>query len=196
MWFTDWATRIAFGLISLMLALLALSLIVYAGWHVLEALADSAGAAGPSLLDAVGYTIIAVAVFDVAKYLFEEETIRGRELRHAGEARRSLTKFVSTISIAVFLEAIVALFEAGKTSMPDMLYPTILVFAGVALIVGLGVYIRLSADAERILGGARGEALDEADYEEAREDGPPAHAVGDEARSVGTGARRGPERAR
>jgi hypothetical protein len=192
MWFTDWATRIAFGLISLMLALLALSLIVYAGWHVLEALADATGKAGPSLLDAVGYTIIAVAVFDVAKYLFEEETIRGRELRHAGEARRSLTKFVSTITIAVFLEAIVALFEAGKTSMPDMLYPTILVFAGVSLIVGLGVYIRLSADAERILGGARGEALDEADYEEARDDGPPLHAAGDQARSVGT--RPGPAR--
>ena len=94
--------------------------------------------------------VIAVAVFEVAKFIFEEEVIEPSEKGHAGEARRSMTKFVSTISIAVFLEALVSIFETSKAHrMDQMLYPTLLLFAGVALIVGLGAYQRLSASAER-----------------------------------------------
>src|SRR3712207_1438312 len=93
--------------------------------------------------------VIAVAVFEVAKYILEEETIDPTEMRHAGEARRSITKFVSTIIIAVFLEALVAIFQASKgEDMSMMLYPTILLFAAVSLIVGLGLYQRLSIAGE------------------------------------------------
>ena len=60
--------------------------------------------AGDALLTAIGYVVIAMAVFDLAKYFVEEEVIRAREMRNPGEARRSLTKFISTISIAVFIE--------------------------------------------------------------------------------------------
>ena len=63
-----------------------------------------------------------VAVFDVGKYLLEEEAIRAREMRRAAEARRSMTKFVSTIVIAVLLEALVAVFEAGMESAKDPKY--------------------------------------------------------------------------
>ncbi len=80
---------------------------------------------GSTLLEAVGYTIISIAVFDVAEYLFEEETVRSSEMRHAGEARRSMTKFISTIAIAVFLKALVSVFEASKEDVRLMLYPTL-----------------------------------------------------------------------
>lgn len=101
------------------------------------------------MLDGVGYTIIAIAVFDVGKYLIEEEAIRAREMRQAGEARRSMTKFITTISIAIFLEALVTVFDAGKQDPRLMLCPTFLLLAGVALIVGLGIYQNLSARVER-----------------------------------------------
>ena len=81
------------------------------------------------MLEAVGYTVIAIAVFDVGKYLIEEEAIRGGEMRRAGEARRSMTKFMSTIAIAVFLESLVAVFAASKTEVSDMIYPTFLLLA-------------------------------------------------------------------
>ena len=60
-----------------------------------------------------------------------------------------MTKFISTIAIAVFLESLVAVFEASKADMALMLYPTLLLLAGVALIVGLGAYQRLSVAAEK-----------------------------------------------
>lgn len=144
----DIVTRAAFGVASIVLMLLACALIVYAGSGVWESFRVPDRDIGQTALEAVGYTVIAIAVFDVGKYLLEEEAIRGREMRNAGEARRSLTKFISTIIIAVLLEALVTVFEAGKDDPRLMIYPTLLLLSGVALIVGLGVYQRLSVSAE------------------------------------------------
>jgi uncharacterized membrane protein YczE len=154
----DLVTRAAFGLASIALMLLALALLIYAGVQVIEAFRRPDIDVGPTLLDAIGYTVIAIAVFDVGKYILEEEAIRAREMRHPGEARRSMTKFISTIAIAVFLESLVAVFEASKTDVRTMIYPTLLLFAGVALMVGLGVYQRLSAAVEKDVKGSQGEA--------------------------------------
>lgn len=144
----DILARAVFGLAGAALMLLALALVFVAGWQVAQAEWPPGGETGRVLLDAVGYTIIAIAVFDVGKYLIEEEAIRGREMRQAGEARQSMTKFITTIAIAVFLEALVTVFDTGKQRPEAMLYPTLLLLAGVALVVGLGVYQRLSAKVE------------------------------------------------
>lgn len=148
--FFDLVMRGFFGLAGVALMLLALAMIVYAGFRISSVYFPSSDATlGSRLLEAVGYTIIAIAVFDVGKYLIEEEAIRAREMRQAGEARRSMTKFISTIAIAVFLESLVAVFEASKEDMALMLYPTLLLLSGVALVVGLGAYQRLSVAAEK-----------------------------------------------
>jgi hypothetical protein len=89
-----------------------------------------------------------MAVFDVAKYFIEEEVIRGRELREAAEARRSLTKFVSTIAIAVFIEGLVIVFQASKEDLSSMIYPTALLLTATLIVVGLGAFQRLSAEVE------------------------------------------------
>jgi hypothetical protein len=99
-------------------------------------------------LGSIGYLVISVAVFDVAKYFVEEEVIRGRELRIASEARRSLTKFVSTISIAVFIEGLVLVFRASKDSQQNSFYPVLVLLTGVLIIIGLGIYQWLSVKVE------------------------------------------------
>jgi hypothetical protein len=144
----DRVTRIAFAVASAFLMLLAFGLIAYAAYEVARDLVTYSADIGTTLLEAVGYTVIAIAVFDVGKYLLEEEAIRAREMRRAAEARRSLTKFISTIAIAVFLEGLVAVFEAGKKDVPTMIYPTLLLLTGVLLVVGLGIYQKLSASVE------------------------------------------------
>lgn len=144
-------TRLAFALAAIFLMLLAVALIGVSIHQIIGSYFDKVETFSKALLDAVGYAIIAIAVFDVGKYLLEEEAIRAREMRRAAEARRSMTKFISTITIAVFLEALVAVFEAGKQDVKLMLYPTLLLLSGVAIIVGLGTYQRLSATVERDL---------------------------------------------
>ena len=104
------------------------------------------------MLDVLGYVIVAIAVFDVAKYIFEDEVRRGNEKRSAAEARRSLTKFLSTIVIALFLEALVVVFKTARADVSQLIYPTALLIASVLVLVGLGAFQRFSATVEEKVG--------------------------------------------
>src|SRR4051812_14553845 len=142
-------SRIAFGAASLVLIALSLALVINGALTVIAGLSSSWADASDALLSAIGYVVISIAVFDVAKYFIEEEVIRGREMRLTSEARRSLTKFISTIVIAVFIEALVMVFREGSKDIAMVLYPAAILFMGILTILGLGVYQRLSADVER-----------------------------------------------
>lgn len=156
----DYLSRIAFAIISVALVALAAGLTLFGVYQVVVAVTSPADQIGRLLLGAVDELVIAVAIFDVAKYLLEEEVIRGREMRQASEARRSLTKFISTITIAVFLAGLVSVFEVAQKDVSLMIYPTFLLLTGVALIVGLGIFQRLNASVEQ-------EIDDDEDEEEA-----------------------------
>ena len=144
----EWLSRLAFASASLILMGMSIALVIYGAVEVALVGLNSWKDAGGVLLSAIGYVVIAMAVFDVAKYFIEEEVIRGRELREAAEARRSLTKFISTIAIAVFIEGLVIVFQASKDDIPTMVYPTALLLTATLIVVGLGVFQRLSADVE------------------------------------------------
>ena len=64
--------------------------------------------------------------------------MRERELRSPGEARRSLTKFMTIIIIALSLEAVVGIFEVGREkNFEALLYPAaVMAVAVLALIRG------------------------------------------------------------
>jgi hypothetical protein len=145
-------SRMWFGLVGAILILLASGLVVAGLYQVGISLLRSGELINQRLLSAVGYVVIAIAVFDVGKYLLEEEVVRERELRQVGEVRRSLTRFTSTILIAVFLEAIVLIFKMAEDDVALMIYPTLLLLAGVAMLIGLGVFQRMAVSAERATG--------------------------------------------
>jgi hypothetical protein len=98
-------------------------------------------------LSGVGYVVVAMATFEIARHLIEEEVVRGRG-RDAGDARRSLTRLISTVAVAIFLEALVVVFHAGKENVPQLIYPTLLLVAATLIVVGLGLYQRLTASVE------------------------------------------------
>jgi len=139
-------SRIAFASASLVLMAMSFALVVYGASEVI--LSATWADAGNALLIGIGYVVIAMAVFDVAKYFVEEEVIRGREMRSPAEARRKLTKFISTISIAVFIEGVVIAFHVSKQDVSLMIYPTMLLFTAIVIVVGLGAFQRLSSSVE------------------------------------------------
>jgi len=147
----DTVSRIIFAIAAAILMLLALLLIADVLVRTVSTFLAWQGV-GISALAGIGYVVVAIAVFDVAKYLFDEEVIRAREMRAASETRRSLTRFISTIAIAVFLEALVTVFRVSQEDVAKLLYPTLLLAAAILLVVGLGVYQRLSAEVEERVG--------------------------------------------
>ena len=111
------------------------------------------------LLEAVSSLVISVAILDVAKYVMEEEVLRSRELRNPSEAREAVTKFMVIIALVVAIEGIVLVFEIGNSQPELLLYPILLLAMSVIIVVGLGVFQRLSLKAEERLAGA--ESADE-----------------------------------
>ncbi len=101
------------------------------------------------MLQSVGAIVISVAIIDVAKYMVEEEVYRNKELRSLQEARETMTKIVVIISIAVGIEGLVYIFKAGTKDVTLLLYPALLVVVSVVLIVGLGIFHKLSLDIEK-----------------------------------------------
>jgi uncharacterized membrane protein YidH (DUF202 family) len=127
--------------------LIAMLLIVAALWNAADSVINR-GDPVDALLNAVGLIVIAMAAVDVGKYLFDEEVVRERELRSAVEARQSLTKFMVIICIAVALEGVVQISRVSQESFDTLLRAALLVLTAVAVMVGLGVYQKLSGDVE------------------------------------------------
>lgn len=125
----------------------SISVVVFALWNMINCLYNECEVL-LVLLDFVGYLIISVAIFDVGRYLLEEEVFRERELRSPKEARQSLTKFMVIIVIAVTLEALLSVIRAGTKDVSLIIYPAALFFVATLLLVGLGLFQRLSVAAE------------------------------------------------
>ena len=104
-----------------------------------------------SMLDGIGLIIIAVAVADVGKFLFEEEVLSDRELRRPAEARGSLTKFMTIIIVALNLEALVLIAKTSRETMGNIVYPGLLVFLAATAMVGLGLFQKLSQNATAVV---------------------------------------------
>lgn len=140
------ASRLMFGIAGVVLMAYAAALIVLG----LVDLIRAGGSFTYAVLDAISSVVIAIAVFDVAKYLIEEEVLRERQMRQAGEARRSLTRFFATVIIALLLEGLVILFKTARSDVAQLIFPSLLIGIGAVLIVSLGLYLRLSATIEQV----------------------------------------------
>ncbi len=72
-----------------------------------------------------------------------------KELREPAEARRTLTKIMTIIAIAVSVEGLVYIFKAGTQDLSLPIYPAILILTSVIVIIGLGIYQKLSSSVEQ-----------------------------------------------
>ncbi|SDC02260.1 hypothetical protein [Ruegeria marina] len=139
-----------YALAALAMASVSLGLITLSVFRLYTAIATPESSE-TVLLDAVSSLVISVAVLDVAKYVMEEEVLRSRELRRPREAREAVTKFMVIIALVVSIEGIVLVFELGRSHPELLLYPIMLLCVSVIIVVGLGVFQRLSLKSEQHL---------------------------------------------
>jgi hypothetical protein len=135
--------RTVYGLISLSLCLISLTMMGVALWGIWVSVHEKTLLV-IALLDAIGLIVIGMAVFDVSKFLLEEEVYKSNDVQSLAKERGTLSKFLVIISIAVSLEALVFIFDAGKKDISMLIYPTFLLIAAVLLVISLGVYQKLT----------------------------------------------------
>jgi uncharacterized membrane protein YiaA len=101
------------------------------------------------IIDSISFTIVAIAVFDVGRYILEEEVQRHKELTSLAEVRKTLTRFMVAIAVALSLEGLVGVFDAAVKDATKLIYPVAVVLCAVVVMLGLALYQRISVDVER-----------------------------------------------
>ncbi|WP_345199107.1 general glycosylation pathway protein [Kistimonas scapharcae] len=145
---TDLMGRVFYSLISLCLATISLAMIIVALLDIWLSVYGETLLV-KALLNAIGLIVIAMAVFDVSRFLMEEEVLCARGAKSPAKQRDTLLKFLAIIAIAVSLEALVFIFDAGKKNISDLRYPAFLLIAAILVVIGLGVYQKLTGNAEK-----------------------------------------------
>ena len=145
---SDWIGRAVYGLISLSLGIISLTMMGVTLWDIwLSIHGDTLLVT--ALLNAIGLIVIGMAVFDVSKFLLEEEVFSSSATKSPAKQRATLLKFLVIIAIAVNLEALVFVFDAGTKDITTLIYPTFLLIAAIFVVVGLGVYQKLTRDDDK-----------------------------------------------
>lgn len=141
--FSDKMGQFVYGLIGFSLGLISIAMMIVALWDIWVSVHEKTLLV-KALLDAIGLIVIGMAVFDVSRFLLEEEVFKRSGEKSPEKQRATLSKFLVIIAIAVSLEALVFIFDAGKKDISNLIYPTFLLIAAVLVVVGLGLYQKLT----------------------------------------------------
>ena len=87
---------------------------------------------------------LALAIFDLAKTLIEEEILGRHKEHNISGPHKTMVRFLGSIIIALSIEALMLVFKFAITD-PEQLMYAMFIIAGVALLlIGLAVYIKFT----------------------------------------------------
>jgi hypothetical protein len=101
------------------------------------------------------FLTLALAIFDLGKTILEEEVLMHKDIFRHSSTRRTITRFIAAILIAVSIEALLLMFKAALGVDGNIMSAVAMMLTAVGLLVGLGIYVYLGAQAEAILKGGR-----------------------------------------
>ena len=94
------------------------------------------------------YLTLALAIFDLAKTTLEEEVLMHKDIFRHSSTRRTITRFMSAILIAVSIESLILMFKSVLSDDGMLLGAVAMMLSAALLLLALGVYVYLSAKAE------------------------------------------------
>lgn len=129
-------------------------LLGYAALAELAGVFGGSGAAAERHLKPFGVIIfltLALAVFDLGKTILEEEVLMHKDVYRHSSTRRTITRFMAAILIAVSIEGLLLMFKSAVGNGEHITDGVWMMAAAVGLLVALGLYVYLGARAEHIL---------------------------------------------
>ncbi len=144
-------------LFKIMYALLGLSLLGVVGLLMFNALSDLAQALIHPIetetdklrpFSIIIVITLAMAIFDLAKTTLEEEVLMHKDVFRHSATRRTTTRFLASIIIAVSIEGLLLMFKSAMGATDHLFEAAFVMFSAALLTVALGVYVYLGARAE------------------------------------------------
>lgn len=99
------------------------------------------------------FLTLGLAIFDLGKTIFEEEVLMHKDVFRHSSTRRTITRFIAAILIAVSIESLLLMFKSALGYSGEIESAVWMMIAAVGLLIGLGLYVYLGAKAEAILTG-------------------------------------------
>jgi hypothetical protein len=133
---------------------IVVTVLLYSAFHELYLLTHSSTSVKETQLKPFGVIIfltLALAIFDLGKTTLEEEVLMHKDIFRHSSTRRTITRFVAAILIAVSIEALLLMFKSALGDGEALLSAVGMMLTAVGLLVGLGLYVYLGAKAEALL---------------------------------------------
>ncbi len=137
--------QVVYGIIGLMLVIVSGLLIFSAGMSLFDVVYDHTNIATKAFHLVILVTL-GLAIFDLGKTILEEEVLLHKDIHHTDSSRRTISRFMSAIVIAVSIESLLLMFKSLLGDAQHLNSAVLMLFAAVALLVGLGIYLRLTSD--------------------------------------------------
>jgi hypothetical protein len=87
---------------------------------------------------------LALAIFDLAKTLIEEEIMGRAKERNISGPHKTMVKFLGSIIIALSIEALMLVFKFAITDPEKLMYAMFIVGGVALLLIGLAIYIKFT----------------------------------------------------
>ncbi len=97
------------------------------------------------------FLTLGLAIFDLGKTVFEEEVLMPKEFFRLSATRRTITRFIAAILIAVSIEALLLMFKSVLGDPDSIMAAVSMMVGAVGLLIGLGIFVYLGARAEKIM---------------------------------------------
>ncbi|MBP9906651.1 MAG: hypothetical protein KBF66_13910 [Rhodoferax sp.] len=154
--FSERFFALGFAVVVVLFAGCAVALIVFSGIDLWRAVQPSEVLTLTKrfdlILDCIAMLTIAMAAMELAQTIVEEEFEHTSKLSAAARARRVLSRFLVVVIVSLAIESLVAIFKLMHEDPSKISDGAFIAFAAAALLVGWGVFIKLSQQ-----GQARGE---------------------------------------
>lgn len=135
--------QVIYAIIGVMLVMVAGLLLFYAGKAMFDVVQEHIKAT-TQIFEVVILITLGLAVFDLGKTILEEEVFLHKDIHHEGSTRRTISRFMSAIVIAVSIESLLLMFKSLLGDATHLNSAVMMLIAAVALLIGLGIYLKLT----------------------------------------------------
>jgi hypothetical protein len=135
--------QMVYAVIGMMLVLIASLLLFYGAKDMYGVVHDHINAP-IQIFGTVILVTLGLAIFDLGKTILEEEVFLHKDIHHEGSTRRTISRFMSAIVIAVSIESLLLMFKSLLGGADHLNSAVFMLFAAVAMLVGLGIYLKLT----------------------------------------------------
>jgi hypothetical protein len=134
-------TRLFYGIFGFLLTLFSIALVTYAVFKAYNALFLSEDEILSGLFRSIIALTLGLAIFDLAKTILEHEVFYKKLSRKNNLENRLLARFLTSIIIALSIEALMVVFKIALSDYSQMIHAFYLISGVGIMIISLSIFI-------------------------------------------------------